>query len=243
MKRKIGLLILSALLLTGCGETESPKEENNNPEPEVIENKEENKDDSKAGDNPSGGEEDGENKVEASTYSATVITTGSSFEAALSKRVQLSNESNFQGNVTILENYIKTFCEKDGCLTRLTFGGFVQTLDAAEGQFISLGSSSADGDMTWYSSLKIVKVEVTVINYYKTYSYTTSEGPVNGVSCDNYAHFKIDSNDYSLEIDSDAIPEEKTFTVNYGNEGVNSFKVASVGGRVLLKKFTITWKE
>ena len=185
-----------------------------------------------------GSDDDNQQTQEETTYTAYFKTTGAAFEQALKARSQLSNEGNYQNNVNALESYIRTYLDDgENLLTRLTFSGYVQTLDAEGGVYISLGSKSSNGTMTWKSNKKIKKVEVTVKNYYKTYV----NGGVPGVSVDDKAHFKLDNIDYSLELAANTTPESKTFTANYDNDGVNSFSVSSLDGRVLLESFSITW--
>lgn len=217
-------------------DNEESQEHNNGNEGENSGNEE----DETGSQEETGSDDDNQQTQEETTYTAYFKTTGTTFEQNFTARAELRNSGNLQNNVNALENYIRTYLD-DGAnqLTKLTFNGFVQTLDAEGGLYISLGSSSSDGSMTWYSNKKILKVEVTVKNYYKTYSY----GTVSGVSVDNLAHFLIDETDYSLELTENIAPESKTFSVNYDNGGVNSFTVSSKDGRVLLESFTITWAK
>lgn len=253
MKNRLLLAVLCGLLLSSCSsnEQENPPIENNenvNIDSEVEENPnektEENTDekteeniDEKTGQN----EDDKKNESESESYTSFIKMTGNTFEEYQSKRAQLSNDSKFQGNVDNLERYIKSNLDSsaDQRLTGLTFDGFVQSLDADKDElYVSLGSSSSDGSMTWKSTIKILKVEITVKNYYKTYSY----GDVSGVSVDNYAHFILDNTDYSLELTNSIVPEPKTFSKTYDN-GTNSFTIASLNGRVLIESFSITWEK
>lgn len=262
MKKKTALLLLSALLLVGCNENSNE----GNKTPETNQNQQNTNENNptggtetgggnetggnQEGGNETGGNETGGNQegggsqtggnVEGNTYTATISTFGTSFEQAINDRVQFDN-SRYANNVSLLKNYFGNYLEKEGCLTTLTFAGYVQSFKFDEGQYLCLGSSSSDGEMTWNSSLNIIKVEVTVLNYYKTYSYVSGGNPVTGVSCDNLAHFKLDDTDHSLEMEEITVPEPHTFSATY--EGVKSFKISSVSGRVLVKSIAITWKE
>lgn len=192
--------------------------------------------------NQDNGGDNNQTNNETTNYKVTFQTYGDAFNYAMPKRTQLSGSSN-AANVEKFANYIKDGLMYNDVVSSLEFNGYVQALDADQGVvYLCLGSSNTDGAMTWNSTRKILKVETTVINYYKTYTAYVEGQAVPGVTSDMLAHFQIDETDYSLELTESLVPEEKTFSATYGEEGTNSFTFMSVGGRVLIKSITVTWK-
>lgn len=225
------------------GENENQNSDNNNNGNNENQNNDNNNENQNNNTNDGGNNENNQKFDEVETVTTTFKMTGATFEQYLPKRAQLRNEGNFQTNVDKTESYIKLFLEDDKMLSRLTIDGFVQTLDCGNSGnelYLCLGSSSTGGGITWNSTAKILKVEATVKNYYKSYSY----GDVTGFNVDQNAHFLIDESDFSLELtDASAAPEAKTFNVSYDNGGVNSFRISSLEGRVLIQSLSITWAK
>lgn len=247
IKNVIYGLVLGALLLVGCDQQKpivNNNDTNNNGSETIPDssNKEENGNNSGGSSDNNGGNSNNDNSDKDVTgYKVTYQTYGDNFANQIPKRTQLSGETN-ANNVEKMKTFFTTGLLYDDLLTTLAFTGYVQSLDADQSiVYLCLGSGSKDGMMTWNSTRKILKVEATVVNYYKTYTAYVEGQAVEGLTSDSMAHFKIDDTDNSLELTESLVPEEKTFSQTYGAEGTNTFSFTSVAGRVLIKYITITW--
>lgn len=276
MKKKLPVLLLSALFLVGCNEQPAPETPAPEKEPETVlpgpvsnddngsDNNNVTNDDNGGGtntndngdntntnngdnvdvnNNENNNNNNDDNKKESQEYVATFVTCGDGFSNEIPMRTAFAGSTN-ANNVDKLKTYLSRGLEYDDLITNLEFGGYVQALDAYQGVVhLCLGSSSTDGLMTWTSTRKILKVETTVVNYYKTYTaWVEGQAVPDSITSDCLAHFMIDDTDYSLELTESLVPEVKTFTQTYGEEGTSSFSFASVSGRVLIKSIRITWK-
>lgn len=239
MKKNLLLLLLSSSLLVGCDFklfNSNSKPDNTNQNTEDHKDEQHTDDGGNTGDDTGGNTETEEKEELLQEYTATIKTSGTDLTSNFGDRVQFDN-SNYSHNGESLMEYFDGFLEYLDLIKSLTFTGYVQTLDADLGSHLCLGSSKNSGSMTWTSIVKIYKVQFTVVNYYKSYSYTGNSG----ITVDNNAHFLIDSDDHSLELAAGVTPVYSTFSKEY-SEGTSSFTIASSGGRVLIKEMTITWR-
>lgn len=213
MKKNILLVLLSALLVTGCSYD---------------------KGDLRDPDGEGGG--GGDNPPPAGDVTKTFSTSTDALSQIFGARVGFVGSNN-ASNVENLENSFRTTAGNDDCLKSLGFTGYVQTLDCgdhANEVYLCLGSRNSSGTMKWNSIAKITKVEFTVLNYYKTFDYEPY------VSLDSNAAFKIDSDTHSLAMTETVAPTKQTFSKEYA-DGTTSFTVSSDSGRVLIDSFKITW--
>ena len=254
MKKNILILLLSAVLLTGC-EFDATLQQffnKNNDEDKTQQNNAENTENSQ--EKPLNSSENQNNEVEKPTdtnpqeseeekpsleneFTVTIKTSGQEF---LSYATKAGVQTEDGDNAEKLTKYFEDNLAKQNLLTSISFTKLntavwndVVYLCIGTGYYAHIdGNKFAEGNLTWNSGEKIYKVEIKALAYAKKDN--------NYLGIDKISHVWIDEDDHSLETESE--PELQTFSKTY-EEGVNSFSIKSTGSRVNLESITITWKK
>ena len=251
MKKNILLVLLSAVLLTGCEfditlqrlfsgrkKEQETQQNNENSQEKPEENQQSGENQSEQGGGDQGGNQQGnEGQEQLQEYTVKINTSGSDFNTISSSAGFQIDDSNYQANAGKLKDYFESKLEYENLLTNLACSKLntavwksVCYLCVGTGYYVN--DKFVEGLLKWTSGEKIYKVEIEAMAYAKEYS-----GSDFGV--DTISHVWIDSDDHSLE--TDAEPVMQTFSKEYA-DGVNSFSIKSTGSRVLLKSLTITWR-
>ena len=225
MKKKILLLPLLALTLSGCSFEDlmfwKKKDE------------EANQKDGDKKDTDPGETDPGEVDPDLETYEATVMTSGSDFASNFSSGSHFDTET----KISQFKTYLDDQLEYQHLITSISCDNLhSQAYESTT--YWQFGSSNGAGSFTWQSDVKIYKVEATVLCFAKYDSYHQI------YNIDSWAHFKIDDVDQDLTYDTEEstkLPEEVTFSKSYSS-GTKSFTLESQYGRVFVKQLKITWK-
>ena len=221
MKKKLLLLPIACLFLTGCEFLDFFKKQDNSQTPGNTDNTE-NTEESPG--NP-------EEKPQETGNVKTFLTSGSDF---------FGEGTNFTTSSTAKNNellaYINAQMSDSNPFTAIS-------CDTLSGRpwddinFLQFGSQNYDGILQLTSSKQISAIEVEVMCYVKHYNNT--------YNIENDSHFHIDDSDFDLSFDSHGgttLPSLVKFTKTYTNP-IQSFTFASSVHRVFLKSFKVTWAE
>ena len=249
MKKNVLLILASVFALTGCEfditlsrlfgkddseQTDDQKPENSQEKPANTDNSTEQTTD---GTTPS--QVTPKDDMNVQEYTAKINFSGSDFSVyGTDASVQADKES-YPGNQTKLKDYCYSKLEYENLITNLEctklntakWGGVVY-LCVGTGYYVN--EEFKNGIFNWTSGEKIYKVSIEAQAYAKEISNKPS-------NVDLLAHIAIDLDDHSLEVSDESELEFKTFEKEYP-DGVKSFSIKSLGGRVLLKSITITWR-
>ena len=239
MKKNILLVLLSASLLAGCnvdlgfikvGDNSSNQTENQQNNENSQEKPQEN------GNNNNNSNENNNNQqspelIGESGYTATLLTSGSSFATKFPGGSHIDNETKKQQ----LTDYLSSQLEYSGLIESLTCT-LLNTQTYDNETYMQFGSQNGVGGLGFTSGLKIYKVEVKVLCFAKHNSYQ------NILNVDNSAHFLINDQDNDMSYDGEKPPSVMSFEKSFEN-GVNTVTLGSKSGRVFLKEMTITWKK
>lgn len=173
-------------------------------------------------------------------YTTTIDFHGSSFTNEFTDGTNFDNADKFRQLCDYIDLQLEYYDLINGisctrCATRKVDGDTylqIGTGSAAKGEFNS-------GNFIWSSEEKIYYVEIVAFNYSKPYQDWSTGETIHNV--DNMGHIKIDDVDGSLEVGVNDAPKTITLSKTY-EQGTNSFKLSSTGGRVLIKEMTITWR-
>ena len=222
MKKKLLLLTIACLFLTGCEFLDFFKKQDNSQTPGNTVNTE-NSEESPG--NP-------EESPEESTDTKTFFTSGTDFFGEGTNFTTTSTAKNGE-----LLSYINDQMSDGNPFTAIS-------CDTLSGRpwdginFLQFGSSSnPNGVLQLTSSKKISSIEVEVMCYVKHYNST--------YNIENDSHFHVDDSDFDLSFDSHGgttVPSLVKFTKTYST-AVNSFTFSSSVHRVFLKYFKVTWAE
>ena len=184
-------------------------------------------------------EDNTKDELNVQEYTAKINLSGSDFsEYATDASVQADKDS-YPGNQTKLKEY---------CDSKLEYQNLIKSLECTKLNtakwggvvYLCVGTGNYrddrfnNGIFKWTSGEKIYKVSIEAQAYAK-------EIPNQASNVDLLAHIAIDLDDHSLEVSDESELEFKTFEKEYP-DGVKSFSIKSLGGRVLLKSITITWR-
>lgn len=221
MKKKLLLLPIACLFLTGCEFLDFFKKQDNSQTPGNTEN---------TGNPEESPGNSGETPQETGNVK-TFFTSGSDF---------FGEGTNFTSTSTAKNNdllaYINNQMSEDNPFTAIS-------CDTLSGRpwdninYLQFGSQSYDGTLQLTSSKQVSAIEVEVMCYVKHYNDT--------YNIENDSHFHIDDSDFDLSFDSHGgttLPSLVKFTKTYTNP-IQSFTFASSVHRVFLKSFTVTWAE
>ena len=252
MKKNILLILLSAALMTGCNvdlgfikigggktseltteEKQDQNNENSQEKPQENQNTDGNKpEDQSQNQDPPKPALEGE-------YTVEILFTGSAFKAIFPKDGNNIDNKEHAENKKKLFDYCSSYLEKDGLLesfscTKLNTAIYGSSTILTIGTGYYAKDMFNPGTLTWNSKVSIYKVEIKAQAYFKENSYS-------GNVIDYPAHVLIDTDDHSLEVESESELALQTFSKEYA-EGTKSFSINSTGGRVLLESLKITWR-
>jgi len=227
MKKKLLFVPLIGMLLAGCSVEDLMFWK---------------KKDAETGQNESGKstpEDGGGQKPELDTeYKITISLAGETFcsEMGIRGTGYKINDSDSADHKETFKTYLSSKLRYDGLLTsiacsELNTAPYGSSFCLCAGTRNDSSSSGFDsGIFTWNSSKTISKVELKARGYYKELG-----------AKDVNAHIKIDEEDYSLEYDASSEPEFEVVSKDY-SDGVESFTLSSLGGRVMFEEISITWR-
>jgi len=237
MKKNILLVLLSAALLSSCEfditlqrffSKKDDKSGQQQPEGENNQNSQENPGENNNS-NGNNGQQNSPQDIPENGYTATILTSGSSFASKFSVNSHFDTEKKQEE----LKSFLSSQLQYSGLIDTISCTNLhVQSFDNET--YLQFGSGTGVGGLAITSQVKIYKVQVKVLCYAK---YDDYHGITN---IDSWSHFFINDEEKDLTYDGKTNPSVVTFEKSF-ESGVDTFTLASQYGRVYLKEMSVTW--
>ena len=175
-------------------------------------------------------------------HTEEILLSGDAFEAQFAKGTQYGSSGNQANNAEKMTTFIKGQ-DSASLINQITYEGSLNTLNDNEvdvDRYFVFGSQTGSGSLTFTTSKKIYKVDAYVSTYVN--HYDSGKG-YSGTNYDTEAKFLIDGTDKNLTVTTSGDKAVFYSCVSEYEEGTNTFKFENEGGRVMIQKFVLTYRD
>lgn len=150
-------------------------------------------------------------------------------------------------NAAKLKSYFESVCDGDGMVSDIVFHNLNTNESNTKDLYLTAGTASAAGSITWTSTTQMKSVSLTVKNYYKYYKDDYTNPSATEVCHTDSAQLSVNNEKYPMIVtDISVEPTHQTFTYA-PSETFTSLSITNdlIGGttsnRIFIESITITF--
>ena len=150
-------------------------------------------------------------------------------------------------NAAKLKTYFESICDVEGMVSDLVFHNLNTTLSNTNDLYLTFGTQSASGSITWTSSVPMKSVSITAKNYFKYYKDDYTDPSAVEVCHTDSAQLSVNNEKYAKTVtDINVEPTHQTFTYSPA-ETFTTLEILNdlIGGtsynRLFLESISITF--
>ena len=250
-KSSISLLVLLALVFSGC--TTNTKKKKSSKEGASVSQTSENPTSSQTSE---GGTSVNPTSVTPGTeVTKTIVTAFDEFKEKSgftyggqqidTDLLQPTNDKT--KNAAKLKSYFESVCDGDGMVSDIVFHNLNTNESNTKDLYLTAGTASAVGSITWTSATQMKSVSLTVKNYYKYYKDDYTDPSATEVCHTDSAQLSVNNEKYPMIVTDISIePTHQTFTYA-PSETFTSLSITNdlIGGttsnRIFIESIAITF--
>ena len=150
-------------------------------------------------------------------------------------------------NAAKLKTYFESICDVEGMISDLVFHNLNTNQTKTNDLYLTAGTASVAGSITWTSAIQMKSVSVTVKNYFKYYKDDYTDPSAVEVCHTDSAQLSVNNEKYAMTVtDINIEPTHQTFTYSPA-ETFRSLEITNdlIGGtssnRIFIESISITF--